>query len=216
MFTELVDTLRCVAEHEDSWLVAAADETVDRHIITGVLGCPVCHARYEIERGIADFGGAGPATIALDEPGLEPNDELAFKLAAMLDVSDPAGYVILMGRWTRLANALRATVPVQVLAVNPMPDVAMGDGVSGVRTRLDVPVLDGSALGAALDVTSNSAHETLLLQSAVASVRPGARIVAPVELSLPDGVRELVRDDAQWVGVREGGRPLLQLSRVRD
>ena len=216
MFTELVDTLRCVAEHEDSWLVAAADETVDRHIITGVLGCPVCHSRYEIARGIADFAGAGPATIALDEPGLDPSEELAFKLAAMLDLSEPTGYVILMGRWTRFAPALRAIVPLQVLAVNPMPDVEMGGGVSGLRTRLSVPVLDGSALGVALDVTSRSAHEELLLHSAVASVRPGARIVAPADVPVPDGVREIARDDVQWVGVREGGRPLLQLIRARD
>jgi hypothetical protein len=216
VFTELVDTLRCVAAHEDSWLVAAADETVDRHIMSGTLGCPVCHARYEIARGIADFAGTGPATIALDEPGLEPSEELAFKLAAMLDVSEASGYVILMGRWTRLASALRAIVPVQVLALNPMPDVDMGDGVSGVRAHLRVPVLDGSALGGALDATSSSAHEALLLQSAIASVKPGARIVAPIGLSMPDTVRELVRDDAQWVGVREGGRPLLQLIRARD
>lgn len=216
MFTELVDTLRCVAEHEDSWLVAAADETVDRHIMTGVLGCPVCHARYEITRGIADFAGGGSAVVALDEPGLEPSEELALKLAAMLDVTEPEGYVILLGRWTRLAGPLRAIVPVQVLALNPMPDVEMGDGISGVRANLTVPLLDGTAIGVALDATSSSAHETLLLQSAVASVRPGGRVVAPVELPLPDFVQELLRDDEQWVGVREGGRPLLQLVRARD
>ena len=40
MFVELVDLLRCPHAHEDSWLVAAADETADRHIVHGSLGCP--------------------------------------------------------------------------------------------------------------------------------------------------------------------------------
>src|ERR1700694_4122511 len=150
MFTELVDTLRCIEEHEESWLVAAADRTEGRHIMTGVLGCPVCHERYDIERGIEDFAGSGNMLVALEQPGLEPSDELALKLAAMLDLTDPGGYVILMGRWTRLASALRSIVPMSVIALNPLPDVEMGDGVSGIRAFLRVPVLAGSAHAVAL------------------------------------------------------------------
>ena len=48
MHSEMVDTLRCLSVHEESWLVAAADETEGRHIMRGLLGCPVCHARYPI------------------------------------------------------------------------------------------------------------------------------------------------------------------------
>ena len=58
MFLELVDSLRCVRTHEDSWLIARADELVDRHIVQGELGCPVCEARYPIRDGVADFRGA--------------------------------------------------------------------------------------------------------------------------------------------------------------
>jgi hypothetical protein len=214
MFTELVDTLRCVEEHEESWLVAAVDRTEGRHILSGVLGCPVCHAQYVIERGIADFAGAADKPVVLDQPGLDPTDDLAIKLAAMLDLTEPLGYVILMGRWTRLASALRALVDVSVIALNPMPDVAMGGGVSGVRALARVPLLGGSAWGAALDSTSMSATDAVLLQSVVGGVKPGGRIVGPVSLPLPAGVTELVRDSEQWVGVRDNGRPLLQLIRA--
>ena len=57
MFLELVDSLRCVRAHEDSWLVARADELVARHIVRGALGCPICEARYAVRNGIADFTG---------------------------------------------------------------------------------------------------------------------------------------------------------------
>jgi hypothetical protein len=214
MFTELVDTLRCIEEHEESWLVAAADSTAGRHIMTGVLGCPVCHAQYDIDRGIADFAGAGNLPIMLEQPGLEPTDELALKLAAMLDLTDPDGYVILMGRWTRLAGALRSVAPVSVLALNPLPDVEMGEGVSGIRAFLRVPVLAGSAHAVALDSTSVSANDALLLQSAVGSVKARGRVVGPVSLPVPQGVAELLRDDEHWVGARESARPLLQLVRA--
>ena len=214
MYTELVDTLRCVVPHEESWLVAAADETEGRHIITGVLGCPVCHARYAIVRGTADFAAGGLPAVALDAPGLEPGAELSLKLAAMLDVTDPSGYVILMGRWTRSAASLRAIVPVPIIALNPMPDVEMGNGVSGVSAVVRVPVLAGTARAVALDAHSYAAHDALLLRSAVASVKPGGRVVGPVLLPVPDDVREILRDDAHWVGERAGGRPLLQLARA--
>lgn len=214
MYTELVDTLRCIEEHEDSWLVAAADRTEGRHIMTGVLGCPVCHARYDIERGIADFGGMGALALALEQPGLDPTDDLVNKLAAMLDLTEPAGYVILMGRWTRVGGDLRALTPISVLAINPLPDVEMGEGVSGIRTSLRVPVVAGSAIGVALDSHSGSANDLLLIDSAIASVKPGGRVVGLAGQPVPDGVTEMARDDQHWVGIREGGRPLLQLVRA--
>jgi hypothetical protein len=37
----------------------------------------------------------------------------------------------------------------------------------------------------------------------VLATRTGGRIVAPAQSLLPDGVRELVRDEHVWVGERE-------------
>jgi hypothetical protein len=114
-----------------------------------------------------------------------------------------------------LAGALRSITPVSVMALNPMPDVEMGEGVSGIRAFVRVPVLAGSAHGVALDSTSiSSANDALLLQSAVGSVKPMGRVVGPVSLPVPSGVTELLRDDEHWVGARETVRPLLQLVRA--
>ena len=145
MHSELVDTLRCLSVHEESWLVAAADETEGRHIVRGLLGCPVCHARYPIAHGIADFSGGARAPVALDDGDASSGEDAAIRLAAMLDLTDSSGYVILVGSWARLGAALREVVPVMVLAVNPHPDAEIGDGVSGVTTLDRIPVAASSA-----------------------------------------------------------------------
>jgi hypothetical protein len=213
MHSEFVDTLRCLSVHEESWLVVAADETEGRHVMRGLLGCPVCHARYPIERGIADFTNGTRLPVAL-ENGIPSTDEsAALKLAAMLDLTDPSGYVILVGEWARLGAALRAIVPVPVLAVNPPPDVAMGDGVSGVATLDRIPVAASSARAIAFAPPTLSDADALELPSALGAVRPDGRVVALGSVSLPDDVSVVARDADHWVATRTSGAPLIRLVR---
>ena len=63
MHIDIVDVLRCLTPHEDTWLVASIDSWSGRHILAGTLSCPVCHAVYTVSAGVADFSGeqAGPA-----------------------------------------------------------------------------------------------------------------------------------------------------------
>lgn len=208
MYSELVDTLRCLNPHEDSWLVAASDVTEGRHIIRGMLGCPICHARYPITDGIADFTGGTRRPVELEPDHGDVHDDDALKLAAMLDLGEPSGYVLLLGRWARLAGRLRELSPVTILAVNAPPDVVMGEGVSGVVTGDRIPVAAGSARGAALDGARDA-----LVASTVAALRSGGRIVGDASIPQPDDVAIIARDDRHWVGTRKGGGPLLQLVR---
>jgi len=212
MHSELVDTLRCLSVHEESWLVAAADETEGRHIMRGLLGCPVCHARYPIERGIADFSGGVHTLVALDDDA-HVSEDAAVKLAAMLDLTDPSGYVILVGSWARLGAALREVVPVMVLAVNPPPDVAIGDGVSGVTTLDRIPVAASSARAIAFDARGPADGGPLDLAAALGAVRPGARVVATAATDAPDDVAIIARDAEHWVATRTSGAPLIRLVR---
>src|SRR5687768_8190638 len=121
MFIELLDTLRCVRAHEDSWLVGSFDELVDRHVIRGTLGCPVCGAEYPVRGGVADFragdaggerraaaqGGDGSEPSSPDTPGSAgpPDEAGAMRLAALLGLAEPGGVVILMGQWAAFAPA---------------------------------------------------------------------------------------------------------------
>jgi uncharacterized protein YbaR (Trm112 family) len=211
MHSELVDTLRCLSVHEESWLVAASDETEGRHIMRGLLGCPVCHARYPIEHGIADFSNGARVPVALEGEREVADESAAVKLAAMLDLTDPSGYVILTGEWALLGAALREIVPVMVLAVNPHPDAAIGDGVSGVMTLDRIPVAASSARAIAFDAAADPYGFDL--PAALGAVKPGGRVVAKVAVDTPDDVAVLARDSEHWVATRTSGAPLIRLVR---
>src|SRR5690242_21064587 len=89
MFIELVDALRCPVPHEESWLVASATRMEARHIVDGLLGCPVCHAEYPIRNGVADFRREPTLPLeAAPDPFLRGDATTAMRLAAFLGLSD--------------------------------------------------------------------------------------------------------------------------------
>lgn len=194
MFIELVESLRCTRPHEETWLVAAAQRTEGRDIVTGTLGCPICGSEYPIVDGIADFATRkrDPIPSRLESP-----DE-AMRLAATLDLADPNGFAILTGDWGAHAHDLAAIVENQLLLVNPPADVASGGGVSILRMDDRLPIARGSARAAAID----SAHADVAKEVAD-TVRSGGRVIGPASLPLPEGLRELARDEAVWVAERE-------------
>ena len=196
MFVEIVDALRCPRPHEESWLVLAARRTDDRHVVEGTLGCPVCHAEYQIHDGIADFSGstAREHTTAATVGALAPADHLA----AMLDLGDTLGFVVLIGAWGTRAHALLDLLDVPpLLLVDPPQRVAMGHGLSGIHAGRTLPL----ATGAARAVATDGADPASVAEAARVT-RVGGRVVAPAESQVPQGVRELARDGAVWVGDR--------------
>src|SRR5690606_17499657 len=105
MFVELVDLLRCPHPHEDSWLVLAARRTVDRHVLEGMLGCPVCAREYTVLEGVADL--RVDATVAVPPAERVPaSDELAVMIAAFAGLTEPGGTVLLGGGLAHVADAL--------------------------------------------------------------------------------------------------------------
>jgi len=55
VFIELIDILRCINAHEDTWLVASFKTVTNRFVLEASLGCPSCSAQYTIYEGVADF-----------------------------------------------------------------------------------------------------------------------------------------------------------------
>jgi uncharacterized protein YbaR (Trm112 family) len=214
VFIELVDLLRCPRDHEDSWLVAAIYEKSDRDIIRGVLGCPICGAEYPIARGVAIFGdGAGAAAEPTRSAYDESVDDAAMRCAAMLDLFDAGGAVVLGGGWGRVARALLDITPVSVLLVDPPAGVEIGHGLSQIRIGDRLPVAAGSLRGIALDERTAGPE---LVASAVRALRPRGRLVAPVSAPLPAAVTERARDDRHWVGeVDSAATPPIPLTVLR-
>jgi uncharacterized protein YbaR (Trm112 family) len=204
MFIELVDALRCPRTHEESWLVLATSRIEARHIREGMLGCPVCRAEYPIRDGIVDLrldrSEPSPARDGEAASGTRIADFVpAEHLAAMLNLGDALGFALLIGDWGRHADAMLELDQVPpLMLVDPPAGVVMRPGVSGIRADARLPLAVGAARAAAVDDV-----DALRLASTVQVTRPAGRLVGPAQATVPDGVRELVRDERVWVGERE-------------
>lgn len=195
MFIPLVDVLRCVRPHEETWLVASIDEAIDRDIVTGTLGCPICMAEYAIRDGVVLFDETSPLVAA---PGMV-SEEDAVRVAAALDLTDGRMTALLHGAWGAYAPMMRGMTPAQLLLLNPSQGIASGDGVSIVRSSTVAPLARGSMTGVAVDTETTDR----MLESLVASLKPGGRMLGKVQLAIPAGLAELARDDEVWVAQRE-------------
>jgi uncharacterized protein YbaR (Trm112 family) len=215
MFSELVGVLRCPRPHEESWLVLAAHRLNGRDIMAGVLGCPVCHAEYPIADGVARFVNAPDASSA----GASNEDE-ALRLVALLDLTGARGYAVVVGDLTNQAARMRELTDVQLLLVNPPARLPMGGGLSGLtvgESWTALPLAGASARAIAFDDGTTPAQ----LANGIEVAAVGGRILAPVALSLPDGLAELARDDRHWIAersavVRSSGIISLQRRAPRD
>src|SRR5690606_30679279 len=98
MHIEIVDALRCIVPHEETWLVASVESWQGRQIQTGTLGCPVCRATYPVRDGVADFTGAASTPVvargaSAGEHAVDEDEVL--RVAALLDLRDAGGIVLL-------------------------------------------------------------------------------------------------------------------------
>ncbi len=188
MFLPLIDRLRCLNGHEDTWLVASIDRAEERDVLEGTLGCPVCSAEYRIRDGVVVFG---EAASPVDRT---PSSADALRLAAALDLTDARMTAILQGSWGTHAAILRGISPAQMLLVNPPPGVTSGDGISIVRAPV-APVAPGWADAVAIDDGASDA----MADSLRASLRGGGRLLAAAGSEIPPGFVELARDGDVWV-----------------
>lgn len=123
------------------------------------------------------------------------------RAGALLGLTAPGGTVALAPAWAEYAHPLVALTDVTVLAVAPPSGFTTGDGVSALAGTPRLPVGAGVCRGVALDAWV--ADDATALSAWILAVRAGGRVVAPADLPVPAGVRELARDARHWVGERE-------------
>jgi uncharacterized protein YbaR (Trm112 family) len=202
MFIELVDQLRCPRTHAPSWLVASIDRALDRDILEGTLGCPTCATRYPIHRGVADLRLPQARQALPDEraTGGAASDDQALRLAALLDLVQPGGFVALAGQWAELAPALVGLIDgVHALAVDPSSPLAGIAGVSVMLAAEGIPIRAGAARGIALDQAhAGAAH----IADAIDALKGGGRLVLPASAALPEALTLLARDERYQVTER--------------
>lgn len=184
MHIELSEILACPRCGSPQGLVVMVDELDDEgRLREGDLGCSRCERRFPVAGGVLDLlagdpdppVGSGPEPPVADRP---PPEELAVEVAALLDLPEAPGPVVL-GRGLasaagRLAE-MAGDVPVLALAgEGEGGDPAGGDaGHAVARAPAGAPpVLPGKAGGVALWRPSRRAAE-----GARAALAPGARLL---------------------------------------
>ena len=209
MFLPLIDILRCVRPHADTWLVASITRADQRDVLAGTLGCPICMAEYPIRDGVVYFSeGVARASSA------ERDENQALRVAGALDLTDPRMIAVLHGEWGALAPILRGLSPAQLLLVNPPEGITSGDGVSIVVAE-SAPLAYASVNAVAIGThASDAMRETL-----EASLRADGRMFGRLETAIPSKLRELARDDEGWVAERPRGEvgspPIMPIRRTQ-
>jgi len=213
---DLIDSLRCPADHEEATLVATIDRLEGRYIATGALGCPACGARYEIRDFAADFrdGNLRDATAEPSPSARPPEEEVLVRAAAMLDTRTPGGLYVLTGTWGWYASALAVSYDVQCVVISPSAGIRPGEGLSVLLVGRQVPLAAQCARGTAID--AKGARDVRIVAGCIAAVRVGGRIVAPSAPPPAVQARELASDAQWWVGERiEGGGSPIPITRAR-
>ena len=191
MFIELVDHLRCPADHEEQYLVLLPDRIEQRSVRAGRLGCPECGRTFVLPDGVLDLAGGA-------EPGPEPTSLTPEGLVALTGLSGPGGYLVLVGRpadqWRSVAEQLPG---IGLVAMNPGPYVRDEPGVSVLRGPR-IPIKARSMRGVVLGQPYGGDPESV--REAARVVLPGLRVVGE-GAGPPDGVIEMMASAAGvWVG----------------
>ena len=197
MFIELIDLLRCVRPHDETWLVASFSKVNNRFVEEAKLGCPSCGAEYWIRGGVADFGGGVilPECEHERKVASHRREELATRAGAYLEATEPGATVVLGGLWAYAAQELSDMAEIRVIAINPPSEVRESESVGLVRVDSDIPVAAGSVLGVAVDAW----FPAKIVESAMRVVRPAGRIVGPAVVKAPPELAILAHDDRYWV-----------------
>jgi len=200
MFIELVDSLRCVSAHEDTWLVAGVTRMDGRRIVEGKLGCPVCRREYPVRDSVAWFAGTpfDPEASRLTHAPAPAPEDRAMRAAALLGLTDAGGIVVLGGSWADCAEAIAELGPSHVVVLNRAIPIDAPQTVSCLVVGDRLPFAAGSVRAVALDAELAATS----LGSATGALRARGRLVAPASTPVPPDVSELARDEQDWVAER--------------
>lgn len=218
MRLDLAERLRCPRPHAATPLIVVAEQVEDRELVAGVAGCPVCHLEARIDAEGVWFPealGRLPDRSAAEQDMMRApvGDEDLQRTAALLGLAEPGGTVLLTGRYARFAERLAHEFDVAIVIVGAPPHgVAAGAGVyAGVyAVHLGgdaVPFTDHTFRAAALDAVAS--------EDAIRTVAVGGRILGAWPLARPATVKELARDEREWVGEREAPVRTVSIGRAK-
>jgi len=182
-------------------------EMLGRMVRSGILGCPVCRREYPILQGVVRFSPAAPAASGstradpvASPPSASPDPRVdAPALQALLDLSGPGGYVVLVGSAARHAVGLASLMGgVHFVGVDAPPDSEELPVLSLLAGTPVIPLRASIARGV---VVGGERVAAPWLAEACRVLLRGRRLVVEDERApSPDGVTRLAAGQGLWVG----------------
>lgn len=172
MHIDLTEMLRCPEPHEEGFLVMSTGEMRGRMVRSGVLGCPVCGREYAILKGVVTFSGSAERGAV---PGGAAERAAPETLQALLDLSGPGGYVVLLGSAARHAVGLAGLMSgIHFVGIDAPPDVEELPVLSLVACDTMIPLRRTMARAV---VVGRDRAEPAWLAEAHRILLPGRRLV---------------------------------------
>jgi hypothetical protein len=152
----------------------------------------VCQLEARIVAGVVRFPGFEEPSARVSTP--HPAAHALDRLRAQLGIADEGGAVLLMGRYAAFGMALAGALDIGVVTMmTPRAAVRLSESV--------VPFTDHTFRAVAMDM----AVDPTMAADAVRTVAPGGRVLGAHPLAMPALVKEVARDQVEWVGEREAG-----------
>src|ERR1700694_560933 len=197
MHIELTEMLRCPESHPLDVLVLSTGEMLGRMVRSGIVGCPVCRREYRIVNGVVDFTGSEKREGGRGKAGALPPSRLPLPadpqtLQALLDLSGPGGFVVLLGDATRHAAGLAGLMGgIHFVGVDAPADIEESLILSLLRAPGMIPLRPAMARGVVAGAD----------RAGAAWLRAGRRFVVEREdVEPPAGTNRLAAGQGLWAG----------------
>jgi uncharacterized protein YbaR (Trm112 family) len=198
---ELTEMLRCPEPHGEAFLVMSTGEMLGRMVRSGILGCPICRREFPIVKGVVNFAGSVAAPESPHPASRIAHPVDSETLQALLDLSGPGGYVVLLGAAARHAVGLAGLMGgIHFIGINAPADVEELPVLSLLVCPGMIPLRQTIARGV---VVGSDRLGSEWLTEARRVVLPGRRVVIEGEdVPVPVGLTRLATGEGLFVGER--------------